>query len=715
MKYSINWLSDYVDLSGYTPDALAELITKRIAEVDAVEEYKEEGYSDQIIVVDNKAITHRADLWSHFGMARDLAAVLKRELKRDLDKLVDNTPEGVKLLSTLGGNKPGKYSVKISPDTKCRRFVAFEISGVRNIPTPTVMRRRLSALDSGEHGFLVDLSNYVMWDIGQPNHIFDIDKLNSSEIQVRMAHDQEQLEGLNGSVYTLTAQDIVVCDAKGAISLGGILGGKASSVSDDTNKILFEAASWDPIILRTTAKRHLVRTDAAMRFEKRPSPFLPTLALHRYVEILKENIPDIKTDVAVFDTFPLRPDPVKVTVRADYVQSRLSENVTASDQKEILRALNFAPVDKDATHYELSVPYYRATGDISMEDDIVEEVGRVYGYENIKDTPPVIQAVPSNRIPLAKFEEEISLLFRSLGFTECSTYSFFNEEMASHLGYDLTNTIRLQNPVDVSLSVMRTTLVPQMIQSIALNIKNSPNLKTGSAISLFELGRAFSLNTPEKRLLSLGFYSDQDDETLGQLLVPIITKGSHFWMLSGVIKKLLGLVSTKAVSFKKLDESSAKRWMHPYRSAAVMLGEKQVGILAEAIPDDSYEILPRTILAELDLDLLLSLREARKYSPFSRFPESFFEMSIVSKEETKYEKLEDLIRANTPTAVLKQILVQSIYRGKPLAEGEKSTSVKLILSAPDRTLTHEEVEQIQQGLIAAFNQNGNQSEYRLRS
>ncbi len=691
------------------------------------------GGSDTVIELDNKSLTHRPDLWSHYGFAREIAAVMRRPLKNVADRFADDTAAGAELLAKLGaGSGKARFGIEIAKDVKCRRFSGLEIEGVSAMPSPLWMRRRLFAVGAGVRNLLVDLSNYVMHDIGQPNHAYDADLLQGTKISVRQAAAGELFVGLDGVERRLVAEDIVIADTMGPVALGGVIGGSRSSILDTTKRLFLESANFDPVVIRQTAKRYAIRTDASNRFEKSQSPYSPPLAIQRFTELLLQCQPNARVHGGVVDAFPGKPAPISISTRYGYIRERLGKELADNEISGILTALGFSLNEKGG-ELQVSVPYYRATRDISIPDDLVEEVGRVYGYENIPECPPLIESSASRTIPIKAFENRVRDLLAGAGFSEAYNYSFMDGETAKRLGYSTAEAASLLNPIDSNQDLMRTTLVPGMLDFIGRNARYTDK------INLFELGRSYELRESaahnalkfrvptkdapslERRLLALGYVSGVSEESLQTLQSPALSAGGDFYAVAAVVRRVCRLVSHKEVVFSGLsasagvtpaaDFSTQKSWMHPFRGAQILVNGVPLGVIAEVSPGVVQDLKSRAVIAELDLELLLECDlgvELFKHLP--KYPDSFFEMSVVMPEKEPFEKLNQLILKNLDNSLLRRIEVLAVYQGKPLKSGEKSVSVKLYLGSDEGTLSGEELSALQDRLMTAVES----SSYSLR-
>lgn len=678
------------------------------------------GEPDCVLVIDNKSLTHRPDLWGHYGFARELSAILGRPLRMTADDWADDTDAGLKRLAALG-SRESQWKIAVQPNSNCRRFMALELEGLSLTSSPLWLRRRLFSVGAGVRNLIVDLSNYVMHDIGQPNHVYDADLLVPGTIMVRLAKEGEKFLGLDDQERTLRASDVVIADQKQAVALGGILGGKESSVCQTTKRVLLESANFEPVSVRLTAKHHQLRTDASNRFEKSQSPYSCPLAIWRFSELLMQLQKSVKIASKVTQDFPQKPKPIMIPVTTDFIRRSLGVSLDDKKIENILSSLRLTPRrEKSPCEYLVSVPYYRATRDISIPEDLVEEVGRIYGYENVPEQMPLIESSCPRTYLAYRVETQLRDALVGIGFSETYGYSFMDAVFAETLGYPRTLAVQLMNPIDVNLEYMRTSLVPGMIRCVNENGRHTGN------IALFEFGRGYEteaskshaslrfrapINRPaafERRLLCLGYVSSQADE--GEACLPPVAKGVGFYALLSVLKRLALLVTGEELIVEpfagnKLSNSASnfsclRNWMHPYRATALTLAGRKIGTLAEVQPGVFDTSISHGVISEIDIELLMEgMSEVKHFKPISRFPESFFEMSVVMDAVRPYRELERYVRARVSQQLLRKLEVMAVYTGKPLEANEKSISIKLVLGAQDRTLGGDELSSIQAALV----------------
>ncbi|MBL7662806.1 phenylalanine--tRNA ligase subunit beta [bacterium] len=662
------------------------------------------GASDAIIEIDNKSLTHRPDLWSHFGFARELSAILKRPLKSDYDQFATSPELVTKYIAQFAKGKTD-FQIKIDANTECRRFTAIEITGLDSRKSPAWLRRRLTSIGANPKSLLIDLSNYVMFDLGQPNHTYDADRLSGKVLQIRNAEPGEKFAGLDGETRALNPQEVVVADENGCQCLGGVLGGALSSISDVTTRVLLETENWNPTRVRRTMKHTGIRTDSSNRFEKDQSAESVVLGTVRYLELLNQCGVKFEVRGELLDVYPIKQQVVSIPYAPVKIRELLGAEISDPEIAEILTALSFK-IERET----ITVPYYRATKDVGILYDLVEEVGRIYGYERIPEAAPLFAALAPRYDELKGFENSVRELLRGAGFNEISTYSFVNEEFSRRCGYNLQAAIELQNPISAEERFMRSSLIPNLLTALETNARHTRE------IMVFECGRVFeawndteALAQPcnERRMLSLGLVADDD---------------KLFYALVGILNRIVRQVTIETMeilpewkSAEHEDLFEEKRWMHPYRKGLLKLATKgrtdDLGVIAQVIPGAITLAGQKVVCAEIDLGRLYALRDERDFfTPVNRYPESFFEMSVIMHEHAEFSKLQRLLKNSTPQGLLRGMEILSVYQGKPLEPDEKSISVKMRFASDAGTISNEELQELQKGLMHAVTANG----YRLR-
>ena len=631
--------------------------------------------SDFVIEIDNKSITHRPDLWGHLGMAREVAAIAGGRLKDPVK------PELLPL-------KPAGVKVAVENFDLCPRYSALAIEDITVGPSPLWIQQRLHAIGLNAINNVVDMTNFVMAELAQPMHAFDADKLRGDTIFVRSARPGEVFHALNGEQYTLDASNLVIADAGGAIGLAGVIGGMESSIgSATTTRIVLESATFQAASVRKTSSALKLRTDASMRFEKSQDPANTLRGLARAIEILRESSPGLRIVGGVADCRREMPAPPPIELSLDWLARKLGRAVPAEEVRMILERLEFGVTEPRPGVFSVTVPSWRATKDVSMRDDLVEEVGRMIGYDSIAPAAPLVAATVPPENPEREFQHEARDLFVDLGFTEVYNYSFIGEGAARAFGFEPSAHVRVANPIASDQELMRASLLPGVWKNILGNAKHKDSFR------LFELGLEI-----HKSAAGL-------PEEVPHLVVAIYERhgdGSQsLFELKRVAECLMpGAQATPAVP---------RSFEHPARAAAMEWRGRTVGRLFELHP----ALVESGRAAVLDLDLG-AVRESRaaaqvKYTPVRRYPSSAFDLSVICGLRELAGELQSRIAAATGS-LLESVEFVRQYSGPPLEEGRKSVSFRVTLGSAERTLSSEEVSEVRDQIITRMRELG----YELR-
>ncbi len=617
---------------------------------------------DFIIEIDNKSLTHRPDLWGHYGMAREVAAITGLPL-------IDPVRPG----GLPGGESPVK--VEIADYALCPRFSALVFENVQVGPSPLWLQARLEHLGLNPINNIVDVSNLIMMELPQPTHAYDADRLAGDTIFVRSAYNGEKLSGLNEETYTLTSADLVIADAAGAIGLAGVIGGAASAISSTTTRIVFEAGNFQASSLRLTSGRHKLRTDASMRFEKSLDPENTTRALARAIELLAQVSPGLRMTGGVVDNRGPLPERKLIEMPMPFLTRKLGKDVPQPEVTRILTALGFEVGESAPAVLSVRVPTWRATKDISLKDDLVEEIGRMVGYDSITPTPPLIASTVPPANPLRLYLRQLRAQLTAQGFTEAHNYSFVTETDIQRFGGDPSAHISVQNPIASELTHLRRSLLPGLFKSIVANVRFFPEFR------LFEIGNEIHPGPREITHLAAVFYSAHGED-------------QEFFELKRVLECVFPGARLRAVE--------PKAYQHPVRTAEVFWDETAIGRFFELHPSllKAEGIDGRAMIFNIDVDAALKLASTRlpKYTPLRKFPTSGFDLSVVAELLTPVEKIQDeLIRLAGPDLAAIEFIRQ--YAGPPLPHGQKSVSYNLKVGALDHTMTADELTVIRQRIM----------------
>jgi len=655
MKFSNNWLLEMLPGLQVKPATLANHITLKTAECEGFDKSDD----DYIIEIDNKSITHRPDLWGHHGMAREVAAITGH-----------NLVDPVKRHAFSGEPAIG---VEIEDYVLCARYSAlvFENGSVRS--SPQWLRQRLESVGLNSINNIVDVTNFVMAEIAQPMHAFDAVKLHGGTIFVRRARAGERIAALNDLSYDLDPSNLVIADASGPIAIAGVIGGAGSAISEATNRIVLESANFNASSVRKTSSRLKLRTDASMRFEKAQDPVNTIRGLERALELLEEVSPGIRLVGGVADAYRPPPLPPPIVLPLDWLDHKLGRAIPAAEVRSILESLEFRVEETGERTFSVSVPSWRATKDIAIKDDLVEEVGRMLGYDSIIPTAPLTPARIPRGNPERDFQHHVREMAAAQGFTEVKNYSFVSEEMARAFSLDPTGHVQVANPIAADQNLLRRSLLPGIWKNIGDNARHF------DCFRLFEIGREIDPKGETPHFAAAIFAKNDGAKDDG---------------LAGLLElKRLAECLLPGARVRPSDET--KTYEHPRRAADLVHRETTLGRL--------FEFHPRMVeggrAAVLDIDLtaLEKLQTAQpRYQPLRKFPASAFDLSVVAPARALIGDVEETLVGHASS----DLLSISFLRDFRLPDGQRSLSYRLTVGAPERTLTSEEVSAIRGRIIA---------------
>jgi phenylalanyl-tRNA synthetase beta chain len=624
---------------------------------------------DMVIEVDNKSLTHRPDLWGHYGMAREVAAITHRSL-RDPVKL-DLLPKG-----------PASIGVDIEDLSLCPRYSALVFENVTVGPSPLWLPYRLEAIGLNSINNVVDVTNFVMAELAQPMHAFDADKLHGDTIFVRNARAGEQIVALNEESYNLSPSNLVIADAHGPVAIAGVIGGLHSAIDASTKRIVLESACFQAVSVRKTSVGLKLRTDASMRFEKSQDAANTVRGLARACELLEQVSPGIRIVGGLADSkVDLKtPPPIELTV--DWLARKLGRPVSSAEVRAIFESLDFGVTEKAPGHFSVSVPSWRATKDISIKDDLLEEVGRMIGYGSITPQAPLIESVVPPENPMRRYQRRVRNMAAARGFTEVYNYSFISEDMARAFHFDPEDHVRVANPIASDQTLMRMSLLPGIWKNILDNTRHLTSFR------LFEIGREIHA--------SRGILPDE----IPHFVAAIYAREGDGSASLFELKRLAECLMPDC----KVQRAPARSFEHPERAVTVQWRSETIGRIFELHPTLGVE--GRAAILDIDLALLESMdkRDVR-FQVLRRYPTSSFDLSVVADLRQPAGEIERRL-VEAAGADLVDIEFVREYTGAPLPPERKSVSFRLTAGAPDRTLSSEEVTVIRDRVIAGMRKSG---------
>ncbi len=614
--------------------------------------------------VEFEITSNRPDCLSVIGLARETAVSFGRKL----------TVPSPTVKGACDGDKVENYlSVAIEAPDLCSRYAAKVVKNVRIKPSPMWLRMRLAAAGVRPINNIVDITNYVMLEYGQPMHAFDYTQLDGSAIRVRRATDGEQFKSLDDIDHTLDSTMLVIADSKKACALAGVMGGANSEITEDTKTVVFESACFNGASVRVTAKKNGMRTESSARFEKGLDPENCMGGLLRACELVELLDAGDVVD-GVVDVYPEKPVATVLPFEPARYNKFLGTDISEARMIEILTALGCVVEDG-----KITVPSFRA--DLACMNDIAEEIMRIWGYDKIVSTKIIAETTEGGRTPKQAFLLDVENALCGMGIDEIQTFSFISPKYYDkiRLAEDspLRRSVVISNPLGEDTSVMRTTALPSMLEVLARNANfNNENVR------LFEMGSIYlpdadNAKLPyEGKLLTLGMYGDAD-----------------FYTVKGVIENLLSLANVSGAKFVAVSDNPS---YHPGRCAEVRVGDTRLAVFGEIHPTvaENYGQTMRLLAAEIDFDALFAARNAKKsYTPLPKYPAITRDFSFVCDEALEVGKIIAVMEM-AGGKLSRGVKLFDIYRGAQVGEGKKSVSLRMTLRADDHTMTVEDAEKI---------------------
>lgn len=641
-------------------------------------------------VIEFEIYPNRPDCLSVVGIAREAAAVTGGDITLPDTSVVERGPEVSEAAS-----------VEVLDADLCPRYIARVVEDVKIGPSPAWMQQRLRAAGMRPINNVVDVTNFVMLELGQPLHAFDRDRLSDAKILVRRATQGERMQTLDGEIREFTVEDLLICDGAGPVAVAGIMGGESTEVSDATTSILLESATFDAASVRKTSRRLGMRTEASHRFEKGLHPHLAQLAVDRAARLLAE-LARGTVYAGRIDAAQAEPEEeTTLSVRLKRVNRALGTQLSPAEMKRIMRALHFdAELDDGASVLRVSVPWYRP--DVRQECDVVEEIARIYGFDNIEATLPSGASVEGRLAWPLPLVESVKDRLVAAGFSESVTYSFVSPRTFDRLHVEADSSLReaipLQNPLSEEQSVMRTTLMGSLLDAVSLNERRQVH-----DIRLFETGKVYIPSAlPLESLPS-------ECWTLGMVLsgrAPTQVWGSpsrevDFFDLKGAIEAVADALHIGA-EYERVQHPV----LHPGRCAQMIVACKSVGVFGEVHPRvaAAYSLRGRTYIAEVNLQALFDASSpAQRYQPLPRHPAVDRDLALLVPTSVPAVHVQDLIQREGGE-YLRSLELFDVYEGKQVPEGMRSVAYTLTFQAEGRTLTDEEIASAQTHLAKRLDQ-----------
>jgi phenylalanyl-tRNA synthetase beta chain len=663
MKISTEWLQEYLDIKE-SPQKLKDDLSMIGLLVEAIEEGQEGA------VLEVEVTSNRPDCLSHIGIARELSALYARPLRH---------PES----AMNPGVEPGRvpFEIEIKDPELCPRYSAIVFDGIRVAESPRWMQKRLEAAGMRPLNNVVDITNYVLLEMGHPLHAFDYDILRRGKIVVARAKKGQKMRTLDGVERTLDEEMLLINDGEGPVALAGVMGGMESEISASTSRVLLESAYFKPESIRRTSKRLGLSTESSYRFERGADWDNTVKAIARVCRLF-EQLDCGKVAGSLRDAYPGKKEPVCIPLRRERALRLVGAPLEKEFIESTLRKLNFRLRETGDDSWEVTCPTYRA--DMELEADLIEELARFFGYQNIPTTLPPSRSV-GQYSPIYKLENTLRETLIGLGFSEAINLSFADEADAGDFPPGADGRAAIRNPLTEDTRYMRTALAPGLVRSVKRNLNVDRRF-----VRLFEIGKVYrkgSDGIPSERnilgIVGTGGYTDQNWKQQNA--------GFDFYHLKGVVEALLRSVRIGNWGFEPADFIA---WLGGQDAAVLKIGGEEAGVLGSLSADleEKYKLRQPVFLAEIEFEALARRAfEPVNFTSLPKYPSSERDLSIVVDRDLAYGRIRDSVK-DLGIAELAKIELMDVYEGKNIPEGKVSLTVRLSFLDREKTLTVDRVQ-----------------------
>ncbi len=632
---------------------------------------------DVLIEIDNKSLTNRPDLWGHYGIAREFAAIFKRPLKPLDLKEIENTAENENIDITI-------------EDEHCKRYSSLIIKNVTAKETKMTMKIRLFYCGMRSISLLVDLTNYVMLEIGQPMHAFD--KRVMDKVVVKASTDNLKFTTLDGVLRAIPDGTMMICNGSEPVGIAGIMGGQASEIKDDTTELLIESACFDAGNIRKSAVKLKHRTDASSRYEKSLDPELTIVGIKRFAKLLSLVQDDIIIGSNLTDVYPKANETIQIEISKKYICDAIGVELTDEYIVDSLTSLEFK-VQKQGENYIITVPTFRATKDISIKADIVEEVSRIYGYDNII---PKALALPIEPVDFNEEKDTIDamkdILTNKYNGNEIHSYVWYDNEFCKEIGIDPVSELKIINSEDGYSARLRNTMIPTMLKAASINAKNYDKFMC------YDIGSVFKLDENRK--------SDEHKK----LAIVLFNKGKDkkelFYEAKSIVSNMIRIMKNEEITCTRLDEKID--YADDSIRANFNLSGKVIGKIIAVKDQVAKKIANKAkiIVCEIDLDAVVkSTAKKIVYKAPSIYQETRLDFNFIADEKTYLDDIYKHMNAYK-SDIKAGVTLVDVYKGIGIPEGKMSMTYNVLLVSGDRTLTSEEITSFQEGFINHMTQIG---------
>jgi len=624
---------------------------------------------------------NRIDCASIVGIAREIGALIKKKIRMP-EIHIEESDKAIEDMT----------SVTILDSQGCPRYTAGLVDHVKISPSPFWMRYRLHVSGIRSINNVVDITNYVLMELGQPLHAFDYHRLEDRRIVVKRAEQGQIFTALDDQTRYLDDQTLVICDGEGPVALAGIMGGLNSEITENTNTVLIESAYFNPTMIRRSSKRLSLTTEASYRFERGIDIEGTDLALRRSL-MLSAQLAGGDIAKGIIDCYPRPWSPPRITLQADGANKHLGTSIDIKEMADHLSSLNMAVKIVNQNKIEVSPPSFR--GDITREADLVEEIARLIGYNNIPVTLPAIRPTEED-ISEFVFRDRIKGMLVGMGFTEIITYSFISPKSADIMGAgkksDLRSFVKLLNPLSQDQSVMKTSPIPGLLSTVRLN-----SLRGQNDLRIFEWGKVYIKGDGEL---------PQERQVLAALITGLGSRQewyqppreADFFDIKGVVENILEGLGIEEPEYRR---NGPEEGFDPNEYARIFSSSSEIGAIGKVSKDvlKGYEVEKEAYILELYVETLLSLAVgAKRFTPLAKFPSVRRDISIIANRSIQSAMLVSIVK-EMGKGLVESVDIFDVYQGKQIAPQEKALAVRIRYRSKKTTLTDDEVNKIHEGII----------------
>ncbi|HHT97270.1 MAG TPA: phenylalanine--tRNA ligase subunit beta, partial [Clostridiales bacterium] len=636
---------------------------------------------DIIFEVDNKSLTNRPDLWGHYGIAREISVLTKRELK-PLDTFEVKSYEGLPALE-----------LSIKDSEKAYRYSCITVDNIIEKTSPINMKIRLTYCGMRPINLLADLTNYIMIELGQPMHAFDNDIVKS--INVKTFDKEIEFKTLDGIDRKIDTDTLMICDKEEAIAIAGIMGGELSEITDNTTSVLLESANFEGVSVRKSATRLGMRTDASSRYEKILDPELTVPAIKRFLKLLFAINPNAKLTSSLTDVYAKKYNDIVIDFDKAYVDKYTGIDIKSDQIEETLSALDFK-VDRNGDKFKILVPTFRATKDVTMKADIIEEITRIYGYDNfeIKSTKSLLSPI---RHSIQRDDEYNMKVFLSERYSMSEVHSYlWNESKVNReIGVETEENVKIINSLTAENDTLRTSMIPGLLGFVNKNADNY------SEMGMYEIGRVIKgLNEDglcnERKMLGIVFASK------------VLNEKEVYFKMKEIIDNLIYQIKARYPKYELSDEIAKYNYIHPVNSAIIKLNQIETGYFSLINPRIRNKIDKKLNIAYAEIDLMefeAIDAEHRKYKEVSKYPGVEVDLSLLVDSDIRYGEIISYIDNNQYDNLVEVDLVD-IFTDEKNLPGKKSVTIRFEFGSMDRTLKSEEISKVTDEILGDLKEKG---------